>query len=67
MYTDEEAKNKQCPMTRNIYSDSSGVSVGHNDKTDVNSYCVGSACMMWKQYERGEKLKDWVGYCGLKN
>jgi len=66
LYTQEEAKRKWCPMARNVYreeiSSDTLLSVGHNDKTDQNSYCIGSGCIMWHLFRTSDK-----GWCGFHN
>jgi len=61
--TEEQAKNKWCPMSRVAdISDGDGeyIPVGYNRWSNgdisLGSYCIGSECMAWVEYE---------GYCGL--
>ena len=60
-YTEEQAKQKWCPMVRlGDYVESSSSGVSYNRTIEGNNYCncIASKCMMWK-YD-GDK-----GSCGL--
>ena len=73
--TEEEAKTKWCPMVRFHVIDRVGFDntpTGRDGCSDTNVNCIGSACMMFRQYEirvpdnpPGTPVFNTHGYCGL--
>jgi hypothetical protein len=80
MLTEDEAKQKWCPMTRVLDWQTAGVMIGENPAIasaavnrveggsgiPVDAYCIGSDCMMWRwqQQQANEPFRP-VGWCGL--
>lgn len=63
--TEEQARQKWCPMFRLAGDDDStayNVTGGNGDY--VFAHCIGSRCMMWRFLPGNDKLAD-QGYCGL--
>ena len=67
--TESEAKTKWCPMVR--LSTLGGGNVVFNASENQRAHCVGSDCMMWREYnyevwnEDAPPKKTGIGYCGL--
>lgn len=59
--TEEEAKTKWCPMVR--INGNAMDYILNRKASDRHSYCIGSACMMWR--ENVDYLPGPHGYCGL--
>jgi hypothetical protein len=68
--TEDEAKQKLCPMARNEVLDSND---NFHALTNRGAKCIGSACMMWRK-EKLEYTEEPIpeadfrsppGYCGL--
>lgn len=55
MYTEEEAKNKWCPMAQ--------IAAGAESAKNAN-LCDASGCMMWR-WEDAPMTSKPTGYCGL--
>jgi len=70
MFTDDEAKEKWCPMARVQYDDRfEGYGYSHNrmeesDKIPKHSHCIGSKCMLWRETPSMQN-KEKTGRCGL--
>ncbi len=71
-YTENEAKEKWCPMVRVSSTDTKGMGVPAYNRYQAlekitsnpkSSRCIASECMMWRRVPAGE-LKD-KGYCGF--
>jgi hypothetical protein len=60
--TEDEAKKKWCPMTRNIQV--MGMNRNTIDYSDYKSNCLASECMMWRWVIK-EGYPNGRGYCGL--
>lgn len=65
--TEEEAKQKWCPMVRvSVFPTSTGGKLWSNNRQDLEhrngSKCLGSACMMWRWHG---PYSDRTGHCGL--
>ena len=64
--TEDEAKEKWCPMVRVTSIANIGVLLpkGRKPTSDgsYEDYCVASDCMMWRWVEHSGEM---LGYCGL--
>ena len=71
--TEEEAKTKWCPHVRVTTLDEKIASNrGRYVRDDIDTNCIGSACMMWRQIDLSRVPMDELhkyskgdGYCGL--
>lgn len=60
MITEEQARQKWCPMARaSCYGSPFGINRDQGGKPDVDTNCVASDCMMWRWFSLTH------GYCGL--
>lgn len=77
MHTENEAKNKWCPMVRNgdgyTFKNESGEQ-SQQSFSNVDAKCIASRCMMWRwRYKKHERTcvgmspltKTDKGYCGI--
>lgn len=68
MYTEDEAKNKWCPMSRShiLPHDISGNRKSEECNIEVNNKCIASDCMMWVEVDvLYSNIKK--GFCGISN
>lgn len=70
--TEEEAKQKWCPMVRYlaVFTSGSGSKSGGGynrgaDHPATTAHCIGSACMMWRTHAYASNPNKIHGYCGL--
>lgn len=63
MYTEEEAKEKWCPMVRLHCVDSHCADnrLANNYELPDGTLCIASECMMWRWHSANKEY----GYCGL--
>lgn len=67
--TEAEAKNKWCPMTRMVRHHTDNPT-NRNACGEPTTFCLGSACMMWRWHQWGGTVTNGVsagtaGHCGL--
>jgi hypothetical protein len=58
--TEDDAKTKWCPMVR---MGDMNAPTGINAGNQAGTTCIGSACMMWREYGYDKDTEG--GYCGL--
>ena len=71
--TEEEAKTKWCPMSRQYVMNATADDVGDVEANTFHgeTTCVGSQCMAWRTYNHGPKQPECPdgiyqsGFCGL--
>ena len=64
MVTEDEARQKWCPMVRvQVHSVKGSINRDFYDDPHLSTTCVASACMMWR--EGPTMVKPVRGYCGL--
>ena len=70
MHTEEEAKKKWCPMSRDTAISEGSYNRTATGKVVASCMCIASECMMWRwvRFDTGRPdtgTSSNVGYCGL--